>query len=375
MELVRNSINKTNITALANRIKLKYDIFQKQEFLTQTLKNFNTLGLNERIERVTNSLATYLPNDFSISANILINSLVPVNENNSLDGTDITSDNGFIIVALSMYVAKYGQNHFAISMKALYEFTRRFSSESAIRYFLISNEKKTFQYFDKWVRDKNIHPRRLVSEGLRPRLPWAIQLKQYIKNPKPVLKYLEILKNDPELYVRRSVANNLNDISKDNPEVVIKILKKWNKKPDKNMDWLSRHALRTLIKQGNPEALALLGYYPNPDIEIINLSIKELKIMIGESLKFSFQVKSMSDSIQKLMIDYIIYHVKANGKTTPKVFKLTKKTINPGQSIYIKKSHAFKIISTRKYYPGTHKILLQINGKNYGDSGFELLLS
>jgi hypothetical protein len=187
-----------------------------------------------------------------------------------------------------------------------------------------------------------------------------------------VLKLLDKLKADPTLLVRRSVANNLNDIAKDNPAVVVETLREWQKNQDKNIHWLINHASRTLVKQGHREALALLGYLPNPAITVQNLELSNPSVKLGEVLSFSFEIKSEANKSQNLMIDYLIYHMKANGKLAPKVFKLTTKNLKAGESLRLSKKHSFKLINTRVYYPGQHKVAVQVNGQVLAEAEFEL---
>jgi 3-methyladenine DNA glycosylase AlkC len=271
-------------------------------------------------------------------------------------------------------VAKYGLEHYDLSMQALYQMTKRFTAEGAIRPFLQKYPEQTLEILSEWAEDENCHVRRLVSEGTRPRLPWAMQLKQFIEDPRPVLELLEKLKSDPELMVRRSVANNLNDIAKDNPDLVVKILRQWKKIKDEGTQWLIRHAARTLVKKGNKDVLAILGYSPKVDISISKIKLDNSTVKMGEALNFSFEVKSTAKQAQNLVIDYVIHHVKANGKLTPKVFKLINKNLESGQALKISKTHPFRFITTRKYYPGKHALEIQVNGSSYGKVSFELEL-
>jgi 3-methyladenine DNA glycosylase AlkC len=225
---------------------------------------------------------------------------------------------------------------------------------------------------EEWSRHENCHVRRLASEGTRPRLPWTMRLPQFIDDPRPVLKILNNLKADPVLLVRRSVANNLNDIAKDNPDLVVETLREWQQIENEGTQWIIGHASRTLVKQGNKAALALLGYSPNPAIRVKNLKIENHKINLGDALNFSFEVQSTGDDSQNLMIDYIIHHMKANGKLSPKVFKLAKKRLKAGETLHISKNHSIKPITTRKYYPGQHRLEIQINGQVWADAAFEL---
>ncbi len=354
---MRNSINKECVEELGHKIMRQYENFDIEKFNEDIVPKLDPLGLFERLDLVTSSLKTYLPDDYTESLNILLNVL----------GTE----RGFIILSLSNYVAYYGINHFDISMKALAVMTKNFSSEFAIRHFLIKYPKESLEYLKLWVIDKNPEVRRLVSEGTRPRLPWGIRLQNFVKDPTPILEFLEILKDDEELYVRRSVANNLNDISKDHPDVVIDILKNWNIGKTKELDWVIKHSLRTLVKKGDTGALELLGFNKNPRIKIDNINYSK-DVELGGYQNFSFDLSSEIGSSQKLVIDFVIHHLKANGKKSPKVFKLKNIELAGNKTVTINKKHGIRPISTRKYYSGEHGLSIKINGKEFDFGNFDL---
>jgi len=365
----REVINREKVSKIAQHIKEVWPLFNDLQFTDEINPIISSLGFNERAQLIADKLNSYLPLEYPQAIDILMQSFGPENEQNELTGFDI-----FHYMPHGAYVSKYGLDpeHFDLSMKAIYEITKRFSSESPIRAFLIQYPKKTLAQLEQWVADKNVHVRRLVSEGTRSRLPLAPRLKQFQIDPAPVLKLLEKLKADPELYVRRSVANNLNDIAKDNPDVVIQTLERWNKTVSADTRWLTQHALRSLVKSGNRSALELLGYPAEINIKTGNFVIKNPVINIGDTLEFSFELHSNSDKIQNLMIDYIIHFRKANNKLAPKVFKWTKKKLELNEQIVIRKAHSFKLINTRKYYTGMHHLELQINGQSMGMLKFDL---
>ena len=224
----------------------------------------------------------------------------------------------------------------------------------------------------EWAQADDPRLRRLASEGCRPRLPWGIALDALKADPSPILPILERLRLDESESVRRSVANNLNDISKDNPEVVIDVLRRWQALHGDDIRWVVGHALRTLLKAGHPEALALLGYAADPAIAVHNLSVEPDTIPMGGSVVFSFDVASAGDARQNLMIDFVVYLMRANGRQTPKVFKLTKKALRPGETLHISKTFSFRPVTTRRYYAGVHAIEPQINGKTFGHVEFTL---
>lgn len=376
--LLKNTINAKVVKDLSVSIKKNDKNFDHITFCKIINEKLKDLELKERISLITKTLNAYLPNDVEKAIGILLDSLPSERPNHSegiksqgnytLDGL-----NGFIMVAITNYVAEFGIDHYKVSMKALYQMTSRFSAEEAARFFIEKYPTKTLALYKKWTQDKNMHVRRLVSESTRPRLPWAMQLASFRKDPSPILPLLELLKNDKELYVRRSVANNLNDISKDHPKIILTLLKKWNRDKSPNMKWMIKHALRSLLKNGNTEALALLGFHEQCMITVKALSLTDKKIQMGDHLNFSIELKSTSKDDQWLMIDYVIHHMKANGSLKPKVFKLKKVKIKPGQNIIFKKEHPIKEISTRKYYLGKHEIQLMINGNLYPKVEFELV--
>jgi 3-methyladenine DNA glycosylase AlkC len=230
----------------------------------------------------------------------------------------------------------------------------------------------TLQRLEHWCRDPDEHVRRLVSEGTRPRLPWGPRLPQFIADPSPVFRLLEKLKDDPGEYVRRSVANNLNDISKDHPEAVIACCRRWQKTPTKERSWVIRHATRTLVKAGHPDIFGLLGYTEDPCIKLLSMNVAPKKVRLGDPLQFSLKLKSESKSIQTVVVDYAVHHIKATGKTNAKVFKFRTLEMAPGETVALAKRHTIKLITTRKYYPGKHAIEILINGKTFGKSGFTL---
>jgi 3-methyladenine DNA glycosylase AlkC len=272
------------------------------------------------------------------------------------------------------FVAKYGLDYFDISMQALYQMTKRFTAEGAIRAFIQKYPDRTLTVLQQWAEDPNCHVRRLVSEGTRPRLPLAPRLRDFVHHPRPVLALLEQLKTDPELMVRRSVANNLNDIAKDHPDLVLETLARWKQAVDPATQWIAGHAARTLLKQGHMGALALLGYPAENNISVASFQLNQTSVRMGEDLVFTIEILSTTDAPQNLLIDYVVHHLKANGKLAPKVFKLAKKRLVPRAMLSLTKRHAFRPLSTRVYYPGRYALEFQINGQRWGWQEFELVI-
>ncbi|EDN66091.1 DNA alkylation repair enzyme [Beggiatoa sp. PS] len=267
------------------------------------------------------------------------------------------------------YVELYGLNEYEDSILALEYFTEFSSSEFAVRPFIKKYNRRMMVQMEKWAESSNHHVRRLASEGCRPRLPWAMALPEFKENPAPVLKILEKLKDDDSEYVRRSVANNLNDISKDNPLILIDVAQKWlGKNP--NMDRLVKHACRSLLKQGQPKILELFGFVKPDHISIEAFKIQE-SVNMGENLEFSFILKTQQGKLGKLRIEYAVDFLKNNGKLSRKLFKISESDYSGSKKV-ITKHHSFKNISTRKYYTGIHGLAVIVNGKELAKGDFGL---
>lgn len=350
--LFKDVFHRGNISRLAEGIKAEYSEFIVDDFVDQVMFGFEELSLSERSQRIAENLKTFLPEDFLEAIRVLRANFGEPAKLESPGHYD-----SFIYMPQAAFVAQYGMDFFEESMSFLYDLTRRFTSEFAIRPFLKNYPEKTLAKLAEWTSDDCPHVRRLVSEGSRPRLPWGMRLHQFIEDPQPVLELLSLLKDSPERYVEKSIANNLNDIAKDNPDLVIDTFMAWEKEGWRN-DWLRKHALRTLFKEGNPRALALLGFTAQ-ELKCSEIHLESDRINLGEALDFSFELSAKKKS--KVMVDFIIHHVKANGQLSPKVFKLKQCEIEGSQSF--KKKHWIKTITTRKYYSGMHRLEIQVNGK------------
>lgn len=379
-EPLKNSFGPDIPVKIAAMIKAVHKKFDSKSFITDALDGYEELELMPRAKAIAQVLKIYLPQAYEKAIKVLIDSLPPVVEAGDWGAMNeahaVNEDNGsmaaFIYMPHVSFVAMYGLDDFDVSMQAQYEITQRFTAEFSIRGFIERYPTKTLKLLKQWARDPSVHVRRLVSEGTRPRLPWAQRLPHFQKDPKPVLQLLKMLKDDPELYVRRSVANNLNDIGKDNPEALIDITQSWMKSATAERLWLVRHALRSLIKQGNQEALAVLGYTKASKISIVNESLKPKNVSIGGGLRVEFALRNDSSKKQKLLVDLCVHYVKANGKTSPKVFKLKELELSPGESAAFSKKISFKPMTTRKHYAGKHKIEVLLNGKQQDLAEFQV---
>jgi 3-methyladenine DNA glycosylase AlkC len=342
-EPLKNLYNKVFLQKLSLEIRKVYKEFDQQAFSRAIFnKDWDSKELKQRMRHITECLHQYLPPDYQSALEIL----KPV----------ATKFNGFEYMLFPYFVELYGLHDWQNSLPALAHFTKYSSSEFAVRPFILQDEQRMMQQMAKWAQDKNHHLRRLATEGCRPRLPWAMDLANFKKNPSPIIPILEQLKQDPSEYVRRSVANNLNDISKDHPDLILQLSKKLIGN-NKQTDWIIKHGCRTLLKLGNTAALSLFGFEKPTELQINKFSLSADTIAIGEDLHFSFELETKSSKLGKLRIEYAIYYV----KLSKKVFKISEADYQ-AQYKKVSKKHSFKDLSTRKHYPGKHKISIIING-------------
>jgi 3-methyladenine DNA glycosylase AlkC len=294
----------------------------------------------------------------------------PYTRNAELLCAGITKGFELQYMAFTDYVELCGLHDPNTSLEALKKLTPFASAEFAIRPFIIEHASQTMKMLGVWATDKSEHVRRLASEGSRPRLPWAMALPAFKKDPTQVLPLLQALKNDESEYVRRSVANNLNDISKDHPETVLALAEQWHGK-SKNGDRLVKHGLRTLLKAGNTRALVLFGFGNPEGVEVNDLSISNTAPHIGDSFEFSFQLNTDLQQLGKLRVEYMVYFMKSNGKLAGKIFQMSEKSHHVNKAQVVKK-HSFKELSTRKHYVGHHQLGIVVNGVEKARVDFEL---
>jgi len=361
--------NEGKVRGVAKQIKAVCPAFKDKEFVRVVVRKFPELELMERIGFIAESLRASLPGDYEEALAILLTSLPP-----PCDPTLSDNDFGdFIYAPFGHFVSVYGceKRYLKVSLAALREITQRFSAEWAIRRFLNEYPKETLSELRTWTKDSHYHVRRLVSEGTRPNLPWA---KKVNLIPEDTLPLLELLYTDKTRFVTRSVANHLNDLAKTNPSLVIDTLKRWQKgglQSESELTFISKHALRTLVKRGDKEALALLGYQSNK-VVVESIEIQTPTVRVGESLVFIVRLRSTDKTTQSFVIDYVIDFMKANGSTTPKVHKLATRTLKPGEHVSLCKKHPLRVMSTRKLYSGTHTITIQVNGIMFPSQSFLL---
>lgn len=365
-EPLKNMYNQQYVSNLAAAIRheclaREHLAFDTEAFLARIINDdWEARELKERMRHITTVLHDFLPADYRSALDILYRTSASL------------GDYGFQNMVFSDYVAVYGLDDWKASVPALEQFTQQVSAEFAVRPFIVRDQDRMMAQMFRWAQHEDERVRRLATEGCRPRLPWGISLYTLQADPSPILPILEQLKHDESESVRRSVANNLNDISKDNPDVVIGVLRRWQVHDTQEIRQITSHALRSLLKAGHPDALELLGYPSEPAIAVRNLTIEPHIVPMDSSVTFSFDVESLGDGSQNLMIDFVVHLMRANGKQTPKVFKLSKRTIQPGEVLHIAKEFSFAPVTTRKYYAGEHAIEPKINGKVFERAEFVL---
>lgn len=357
-EPLKNSFGVDIPRRIADMIRPVYPRFKHDAFVRDALVGYAQLDLMPRGWQIARTLRRYLPDDYEKAVDILVASLDSPLEQ--------TQDNGmapFLYMPHVFLVAEFGLDHFEASMRAQYELTQRFTAEFSIRPYLQKYPRQTLARLKQWTSDPSVHVRRLVSEGTRPRLPWAPRLREFQKDPKPVLALLERLKDDPELYVRRSVANNLNDIGKDHPEILVATAAKWLKNASEDRRWLVNHALRSAIKRAEPGALAVLGFGAEARVALNDVSITPKRAVAGDAVTIAFSLTNGRKQAQRVLVDFCIHFIKASGRTGAKVFKLKTLNMAPGETVLLKKKVSLAEMTTRKHYPGRHKVDLILNGQ------------
>ncbi len=360
-EAFKNIYNRESLTALAKDIQAAYIPFKVEEFLQSVMdETWDDLELKGRIERIATKLGEYLPPDYEAALGVI----------DKVVGNYGTWLEGFVMY-FPMFVEIYGQDdaNWDVSIAALARYTQYASSELSVRAFIIKDEKRMMAQMLEWSKSESEDVRRLSSEGCRPLLPWAQVLYSLKEDPSSILPILENLKADPSETVRRSVANNLNDISKNHPDLVLEIAHNWLG-DNEDTNWVVKHGLRTLLKKGDRDALALFGYSGSDQVDISGFKLASPTIAIGEDLVFSFNVSAKEDT--KIRLEFAIDYVKANGKTSKKVFKISEVALKAGEKKSYEKKHSFADVSIRKHYPGIHSLTLIINGEEHGKLDFEV---
>jgi len=365
-ELFKNVYNQKFFDGLTKTIQQVIPDFDKDSFIDHIYDNeWENRELKQRMRHIATVLKKHLPDNYKENIKTIIKII------QQLQKCGFKEDS-LELMFFPDFIEQYGLADYETSIKGFEQVTQFTSCEFAVRPFIIKYEKEMIGQMSLWSKHKHPMVRRLSSEGCRPRLPWAIAIPSLKKNPTPIIPILENLKNDESESVRRSVANNLNDISKDNPSTIINLVKNWQGKT-KETDWLIKHACRTLLKQGNLEVMELFGFGSVEEIEIDNFQILTSKVKMGEALEFTFQLLNTCNSTSKVRLEYGLYYQKANGSLSKKVFKIGEKIYPANSMTIINRRQSFKEITTRKFHLGQHQLSLIINGKELEKNDFELI--
>ena len=374
-EPFKNLVDPALVRAAVPALQRAWPAFDGERFASLACDGLEALELKARAMHVCTALEATLPADFAAAADVIEAALAPAEPADSPTPPQDPAGGlrGWILWPVGEYIARHGQEQPQRALAALHALTQRFTAEFAIRPFIERHPALVFTTLQGWATDPSAHVRRLVSEGSRPRLPWGLRLQSLVQDPSPTLPLLAALQDDPSDYVRRSVANHLNDIAKDHPQVVVDWLRTHLPGAPAPRRALLRHASRTLVKQGHPGVMKAWGLGSAWRGEAV-LTLTPRRVKLGDGITFTLQLRSNSARVQKLAVDYAVHHVKADGSRTPKVFKgWTIELPARGEATLVKR-HSLRPVTTRRYHPGEHGLVVQVNGRPVAESTFALVM-
>jgi 3-methyladenine DNA glycosylase AlkC len=365
-ELLKNLFNEKLIHDFSAILSKTANNFDEESFKKAVLNpTWKTLELKERMRHITHAMHVHIEGSFENQSTVILNSIIEMECNGR-------KEMSIEFMFLPDFIEVYGIDHLETSIKSMEKITQFTSCEFAVRPFILKYPTQMIDQMKTWSKHSHAMVRRLSTEGCRPRLPWAMALPFLKKDPTPILSILEHLKKDVSETVRRSVANNLNDISKDNPDIALQLARQWKGK-SAEIDWLVKHACRTLLKEGVTEIMQLFGFGEVDKIKIQHFKVNTPKVRIGDALAFSFQVINTAKTALKLRLEYGLYYQKANGTLAKKVFKISEKMYSENSTTEISRKQSFKIITTRKFHLGAHQVSIIINGQEFPSLNFELV--
>lgn len=354
-EPLKDRFGPAIVRRLGGEVADAYRRFDRAAFERDALDGFDAIELLDRGWHLARVLQRHLPPAFPQAIRVLLDTL-------PADKAPPGGMESFYYLPHTDFVRQFGLAHVEESLTALHQLTQMFTSEFAIRPFIEAQPELLIARLQAWTQDPSEHVRRLVSEGTRSRLPWAPRLRAFADDPGPVIELLERLRDDPSLYVRRSVANNLNDIGKDHPARLIKIAAEWMDGATAERQWVVRHALRSAVKKGDRAALKVLGYGARPMLQLVEHAIIPARPRMGGKVAITVTITNPTRRRQEAVVDLAVHFVKANGGTSPKIFKLANVALQGGESVTLRKTVSLAELTTRKHYAGRHAVTLQING-------------
>lgn len=373
-EPLKYLLNDTVPPRIASMVRRAWRKFDTTAFLQQVEPGYESLELMARGQRIAQALQTHLPQDVPRALGVLVDSMDPsmgINAAGEPDAGD-RPYSAFLYLPHSIYIGTHGLPHFEAAMAAQHALTQRFTAEFCIRPYLLHHQGATLARLREWAHDDNAHVRRLVSEGTRPRLPWAPRLPAFQNNPQLALPLLDALKDDPSSYVRRSVANHLGDIAKDHPDLAVGTARTWLQGAPAPREALVRHGLRFLIKRGDAGALDALGVGHAVALDVRAARVLPARARIGDKVRIEAELHNPTSLPQRVLADLKVHYVKAHGGAAPKVFKLQTLDIPPGATVAVGKTLSLQQMTTRTHYPGAHQVELVLNGRPQPLGQFQL---
>lgn len=373
-EPLKYLLNDTVPPRIAAMVRRAWRSFDTQAFLRQIEPGYESLELMARGQRIAQALQAHLPQDVPRALRVLVDSMDPPMGLDAAGEPDAGDRpySAFLYLPHSMYIGTHGLPHFEAAMAAQHALTQRFTAEFCIRPYLLHRQGDTLARLRDWAQDDNAHVRRLVSEGTRPRLPWAPRLPAFQANPQLALPLLGALKDDPSSYVRRSVANHLGDIAKDHPDLAVDTARTWLLGAPAPREALVRHGLRFLIKRGDSGALDALGVGHAVALDVRAARVLPARARIGDKVRIEAELHNPTPEAQRVLADLKVHYVKANGGAAPKVFKLQTLDIAPGATVAVGKTLSLQQMTTRTHYPGAHQVELVLNGRPQPLGQFQL---
>ncbi|RYY28110.1 MAG: DNA alkylation repair protein [Chitinophagaceae bacterium] len=357
MDPLKNVYSPAFLQGLANDIVAIVPEFDGAAFVTSVQSGgWIQMELKQRMRQISDKLHDYLPGDYQNQVGIICNLTGRLAANNV---------SSFAYLCLPDFVGKYGTGHIRLSLDAIEKITQFVSCEFAIRPFLLENAPKVMARMLRWSKHSHAHVRRFASEGCRPRLPWGNAIPAFKNDPAPILPILDNLKDDPSEFVRKSVANNINDIAKDRPDVVLELIRKWKGKSERT-DWILRHGARTLLRRADPDIYKMFGLSGMHQCEVSQLSVSTKKVVAGDSVLFRFVLINKAATAALFRIEIGVDYVKSNGSTSRKLFKISERKFEPAIEYTFSRRISFADLTTRKHYPGKHKIAVIVNGRELG---------
>jgi 3-methyladenine DNA glycosylase AlkC len=367
---LKSWFGRGTVERIADAIAAVHPGFARDRFVADATRGLASRELLARGDHVARALSAHLPRDTAEALHVLVASLGPERSEGDEDGLGVAP---FLYLPHVAFIRAFGLEAYDASMDAQHALTRRFTAEWSIRPFLEAEPARTLAVLRRWAQDPSPHVRRLVSEGTRPRLPWAPRLRAFAADPSAALALLEALKDDPSEYVRRSVANHLNDVGKDHPALLVETARRWLEGATPERARVVRHALRTLVKRGDRAALALLGHGARPRIAVTAAGVDPARARVGEVVTFRATIASTARTAQRLAVDLAVHFVKASGAARPKVFKGRVLALPAGGEAEVRKRISLAQMSTRRHHAGVHEIDLLVNGVRFPAARFEVV--